>query len=56
MRQLVPQGRPRAVADKEVIGSAACMLGGVILARAVGGNEASVILSACREFIHEREG
>jgi len=56
MRQLVPQGRPRAVADKEVIGSAACMLGGVILARAVGGKEASAILSACREFIHEREG
>jgi len=56
MRQLVPQGRPRAAADKEVIGSAACMLGGVILARAVGGNEASAILSACREFIHEREG
>src|SRR5262245_12074712 len=56
MRQLVPQGRPSAVADKEVIGSAACMLGGVILARAVGGKEASAILSACREFIHEREG
>jgi hypothetical protein len=32
------------------------MLGGVILARAVGGNEASAILSACRKFIHEREG
>src|SRR5262245_14633708 len=56
MRQLVPQGRPRAVADEEVIGSAACMLGGVILARAVGGKEASAILSACREFIHERQG
>src|SRR5262245_32732581 len=56
MRHLVPQGRPRAVADEEVIGSAACMLGGVILARAVGGKEASAILSACREFIHERQG
>jgi len=59
MRRLVPQGRPRAVADEEVIGSAACMLGGVILARAVGGKEASkeasAILSACREFIHERQ-
>ena len=55
MRQLVPQGRPRAVADEEVIGSAACMLGGVILARAVGGKKASAILSACREFIHERQ-
>ena len=55
MRQLIPQGRPRTVADEEVIGSAACMLGGVILARAVGGKEASAILSACREFIHERQ-
>jgi len=55
MRQLRPEGRPRAVSDEDVIGSAACMLGGVILARAVGGNEASEILSACREFIHERQ-
>jgi len=55
MRQLRPQGRPRAVSDEDVIGSAACMLGGVILARAVGGKEASAILSACREFIHERQ-
>ena len=56
MRQLVPQGRPRAVADAEVIGAAACMMGGVILARAVGGKEANAILRACREFIHERQG
>ena len=55
MRQLRLQGRPRAVSDEDVIGSAACMLGGVILARAVGGKEASAILSACREFIHERQ-
>jgi len=54
MRQLLPQGRPRGVSDEDVIGSAACMLGGVILARAVGGKEAGAILSACREFIHER--
>ena len=54
MRQLLPQGPSRVVSDADVIGSAACMLGGVILARAVGGKEASAILSACREFIHER--
>jgi hypothetical protein len=55
MRQLGLQGRPRAVSDEDVMGSAACMLGGVILARAVGGKEARAILSACREFIHERQ-
>jgi len=55
MRQLLPQGPPLAVSDEDVIGSAACMLGGVILARAVGGKEASAILSACREFIHQRQ-
>jgi TetR/AcrR family transcriptional repressor of nem operon len=55
MRQLLPQRRRKAISDECVIGSTACMVGGVILARAVSGKEAGAILGACREFIHQRE-
>ena len=53
MRQLLPQRR-KPISDECVIGSMACMLGGVILARAVNDKEASAILGACREFLHQQ--
>jgi TetR/AcrR family transcriptional repressor of nem operon len=54
MRQLLPQRR-KPISDECVIGSMACMLGGVILARAVSDKEASAILGACREFLYQRQ-
>jgi TetR/AcrR family transcriptional regulator, transcriptional repressor for nem operon len=55
MRQLLPQRRRKAISAECLIGSTACMLGGVILARAVGEKEAATILGACRRFIHQHE-
>jgi TetR/AcrR family transcriptional repressor of nem operon len=55
MRQLLPARRRKALSDECVIGSTACMIGGLILARAVGGKDANVILDACREFLHRQE-
>jgi hypothetical protein len=54
MRRLLPQRR-KPISDECVIGSMACMLGGVILARAVSDKEASAILGACREFLHQQQ-
>jgi TetR/AcrR family transcriptional regulator, transcriptional repressor for nem operon len=54
MRQLLAEDRRDAVSDDDLIGTLACMLGGVILARALGSKDATVILSACRAFLHQR--
>jgi len=54
MRQLLPQRRT-PISDECVIGSMACMLGGVILARAVSDKEASAILDACRGFLRQQQ-
>jgi hypothetical protein len=48
---------PRAeTASDPAIGVLACMVGGMILARAVGGRESAAVLEACREFLHEAVG
>jgi TetR/AcrR family transcriptional repressor of nem operon len=52
MRQLRSEGQRDAVSDNQVIGMLACMVGGLILARTVGGRDSTVVLSACREFLH----
>src|SRR5262245_57930083 len=54
MRQLLPEGQRDTVSDDDLISTLACMVGGVILARAVGGKDAIVVLSACRAFLHKR--
>ena len=54
MRELLPR-RPnwgRGEQEELVVGTLACMVGGVILARAVGGKESDPILDACRRFLH----
>jgi TetR/AcrR family transcriptional repressor of nem operon len=51
MRQLLPGGRARE-REELVAGSLACMIGGVILARAVGGKEGEALLASCRRFLH----
>ena len=54
MRELLPKrwSRGGGEQDEQVVGTLACMVGGVILARAVGGKEADTILDACRRFLH----
>lgn len=41
---------------KQVVGTLACMVGGLILARAVGGKESTKVLEACRGFLHRTLG
>lgn len=53
MRRLLPSWRARSrEQEDQVVGSLACMIGGVILARAVGGKQADAILGSCRRFLH----
>jgi TetR/AcrR family transcriptional repressor of nem operon len=54
MRELLPKRWTRGdrEQDEHVVGTLACMVGGVILARAAGGKEADAILEACRRFLH----
>src|SRR5262245_23383061 len=54
MRQSLSEEQRDPVSDDDVIGTLACMVGGVILARAVGGNDASGVLNACRAFLNKR--
>jgi TetR/AcrR family transcriptional repressor of nem operon len=53
MAELLPRGRSRSEGEEQdrVIGALACMVGGVILGRAVGGEESAAILAACRRFL-----
>ncbi|HEX9307305.1 MAG TPA: TetR/AcrR family transcriptional regulator [Anaeromyxobacter sp.] len=52
MRQLLPESWHGEQREDEVIGALACMVGGVILGRAVGGKESDELLAACRRFLH----
>jgi len=54
MRGLLPEPQQKTVSDDQIIGTLACMVGGVILARAVGGKESDAVLAACREFLRGR--
>jgi len=51
MRRLLPEGPRDAAADDQIIGTLACMIGGVILARTVDGQDSAAVLDACREFL-----
>jgi TetR/AcrR family transcriptional repressor of nem operon len=53
MRRLLPRPHRRAADDAQVIGTLACMVGGLILARSVGEKDAPQILNGCRRFLHE---
>lgn len=55
MRQLLPE-HEREASDDQIIGTLACMVGGVILARTVGGKDSAAILDACREFLRRNAG
>jgi TetR/AcrR family transcriptional repressor of nem operon len=51
LRTLAPRGSREAARENQVVGAAACMVGGVILARAVGGRDGEALLRACRLFL-----
>ena len=55
MRQLLPEHQ-REASDDQIIGTLACMVGGVILARTVGGKDSAAVLDACREFLRRNAG
>jgi TetR/AcrR family transcriptional regulator, transcriptional repressor for nem operon len=52
LRGLVPAGRSAQRREEQVVGVLACMVGGLILARAVGGKESTELLEACRGLLH----
>ncbi|MGH9373818.1 MAG: TetR/AcrR family transcriptional regulator [Vicinamibacterales bacterium] len=56
MRQLLPEDQRNAASDDQIIGTLACMVGGVILARTVGGKDSGAVLDACREFLRRNAG
>ncbi len=51
MRGLLPKRLRGARGDEAVIGAFACMVGAVVLARSVGGEESDAVLEAARKFI-----
>lgn len=53
MRRLLPESQQKTASDDQVIGALACMVGGVVLARAIGGKDSDAILEASREFLRK---
>src|SRR5215813_2606555 len=52
LRDMIPaSGR-----DEQAVGAMACMVGGLIIARALAPKEAEEVLEACREFLHRALG
>jgi TetR/AcrR family transcriptional repressor of nem operon len=51
MKSVLPAGGKSA--DARVVPMLACMVGGLILARAAGGDKGSEILASCRAFLYE---
>ena len=56
MRQLLPEDQRDAASDDQIIGTLACMVGGIILARTVGAKDSSAVLDACHEFLRRHHG
>jgi TetR/AcrR family transcriptional regulator, transcriptional repressor for nem operon len=56
MRGLLPKRFRGAHADETVLGALACMVGAVVLARTVSGEESEAILEAARKFIDRAVG
>lgn len=52
LRTLLPPGRRAKARDEQAVGALACMVGGLILARAVDKKDSAALLEACRGFLH----
>jgi TetR/AcrR family transcriptional regulator, transcriptional repressor for nem operon len=52
LRGLLPRRAGAKAQDQQAVGALACLVGGMVLARAVGGQESKTILAACRAFLH----
>jgi TetR/AcrR family transcriptional repressor of nem operon len=53
MRRLLPGPRRNGREyEDQVVGTLACMIGGVILGRAVAGKDSEAVLASCRRFLH----
>lgn len=48
---LIRGGRRTRAQEEQVVGTLACMVGGLILARAVGEKDSAALLEACRGFL-----
>jgi hypothetical protein len=48
---LAPGDERGRLSDTEAVGTLACMVGGVVLARAVGADDSPAVLEACRAFL-----
>jgi TetR/AcrR family transcriptional repressor of nem operon len=53
MRQLLSDDERASQSDDQIIGVLACLVGGIVLARAVDGKDSKAVLRACREFVHK---
>jgi len=51
LRGLLPAGRSKRLREEQAVGTLACMVGGLILARAIGGKESAALLESCRQFL-----
>jgi TetR/AcrR family transcriptional repressor of nem operon len=56
LRGLIPKRQRGEVREEQLVGVLACMVGGLILARVVGGKDSAALLRACREFLHRSLG
>lgn len=56
LRGLIPRSRRSRVREEQAVGVLACMLGGAVLARAVGEKESAALLESCRSFLHRALG
>src|SRR5262245_32225687 len=56
LRGLLPAGRSKRLREEQAVGTLACMVGGLVLARAVGGKESAALLEACRRFLQRATG
>jgi hypothetical protein len=51
MHRVWREGRRDAVSEDHLMAALACLIGAVILARAVGGKRSTIVLDACRELL-----
>jgi len=56
LRGLLPPGRSKRLREEQAVGTLACMVGGLILARALGGKESAAVLETCRGFLQRATG